>query len=134
MWCGTFQDHRAREEVLTDESWARLEPLVPVRPRRFRHSDRRRADDRAALEGTLCVVRTGIGWNRLPTALFGASGATTTSRHPPGNARSGLLDHLPAKPHSGLITWREGCGGGGRGRPGGLADSTTAVLVGHTSW
>ena len=32
------------------------------------------ADDRAAL------VRTGIGWNRLPTALFGASGATCWRR------------------------------------------------------
>jgi transposase len=65
-----------REEVLTDELWARLEPLIPVCPRRFRYPGRRRADDRAALEGILYAVRTGIGWNRLPTALFGASGAT----------------------------------------------------------
>jgi transposase len=69
-----------REEVLTDELWARLELLIPVRPRRFRHPGRRRADDRAALEGILYVVRTGIGWNRLPTALFGASGATCWRR------------------------------------------------------
>ncbi|GAB3007834.1 hypothetical protein GCM10027184_76810 [Saccharothrix stipae] len=53
-------------EVLTDELWAWLEPLIPLRPRRFRHPGRRRADDRAALEGILYVVRTGIGWNRLP--------------------------------------------------------------------
>ncbi len=69
-----------REEVLTDELWARLGPLIPVRPRRFRHPGRRRAGDRAALEGILYVVRTGIGWNRLPTALFGASGATCWRR------------------------------------------------------
>ncbi|WP_428832542.1 IS5 family transposase, partial [Amycolatopsis dongchuanensis] len=69
-----------REEVLTDELWARLEPLIPVRARRFRYPGRRRADDRAALEGILYVVRTGIGWNRLPTALFGASGATCWRR------------------------------------------------------
>ena len=69
-----------REEVLTDELRARLEPLIPVRPRRFRHPGRKRVDDRAALEGILYVVRTGIGWNRLPTALFGASDATCWRR------------------------------------------------------
>jgi len=75
-----FEDRRVREEVLSDELWARLEPLIPVRPRRFRYPGRRRADDRCALEGILYVVRTGIGWNRLPTALFGASGATCWRR------------------------------------------------------
>ncbi|KOV81845.1 transposase [Nocardia sp. NRRL S-836] len=65
---------------MTDELWARPEPLIPVRPRRFRYPGRKRADDRAALEGILYAVRTGIGWNRLPTALFGASGATCRQR------------------------------------------------------
>lgn len=69
-----------REEVLTDELWARLEPLLPLRPRRFRHPGHRCTDDRAALAGILYVVRTGIGWNRLPTALFGASSATCWRR------------------------------------------------------
>jgi transposase len=69
-----------REEVLTDQLWERLEPLLPVHPRRFRYPGRKRADDRAALEGILYVIRTGIGWNRLPTALFGASGATCWRR------------------------------------------------------
>ncbi|WP_410574739.1 transposase [Amycolatopsis sp. cmx-4-61] len=64
-----------REEVLTDQLWKRLEPPLPLHPRRFRYPGRKRADDRAALEGILYVIRTGIGWNRLPTALFGAAGA-----------------------------------------------------------
>lgn len=64
------------DEVVTDELWARLEPLIPVRERRFRNPGRRRTVDRAALEGILWVARTGIGWNRVPTELFGASGAT----------------------------------------------------------
>lgn len=44
--------------------WEQLEPLLPVRPR------------------AVCYVRDnpGIGWNRLPTALFGASGATCWRR------------------------------------------------------
>lgn len=69
-----------REEIVTDGLWARLEPLIPVPERRFRYPGRKRADDRAALEGILYVVRTGIGWNRLPTAVFGASGATCWRR------------------------------------------------------
>jgi transposase len=69
-----------REEVLTDQLWERLELLLPAHPRRFRYPGRKRADDRAALEGILYVIRTGIGWNRLPTALFGASGATCWRR------------------------------------------------------
>jgi len=68
------------DEILTDELWARLEPLIPVRPRRFKHPGRRRADDRAALEGILWVLRTGVGWNRVPTGLFGVSGATCWRR------------------------------------------------------
>ena len=66
--------------MLTDELWKRLEPLLPARPRRFRYPGRLRTSDRAALEGILFVARTGINWNDLPTALFGASGATCWRR------------------------------------------------------
>jgi transposase len=74
------QDLAMRDEVVTDELWERLEPLLPVRPRRFRNPGRKPADDRAALEGILYVIRTGIGWHSLPTALFGASGTTCWRR------------------------------------------------------
>jgi transposase len=37
-----------REEVLNDQLWERLEPLLPVHPRRFRYPGRKRAGDRAA--------------------------------------------------------------------------------------
>jgi transposase len=66
--------------VITDELWRRLEPLLPVRQRRFRHPGRLRTSDRAALEGILFAARTGVSWNDLPTALFGASGATCWRR------------------------------------------------------
>ncbi len=66
--------------MVTDALWVRLEPLIPVPQRRFRHPGRRRTSDRAALEGILFVARSGIGWNQLPTALFGASGATCWRR------------------------------------------------------
>ncbi|GGQ70774.1 hypothetical protein GCM10010166_45970 [Couchioplanes caeruleus subsp. azureus] len=67
--------------ILTDELWARLEPLLPAPPpRRFRYPGRRRTDYRAALEGILFVMRTGVAFNDLPTAAFGASGATCWRR------------------------------------------------------
>jgi transposase len=68
------------DRVLTDQLWVRLEPLIPTPPRRYRFPGRRRTDHRAALEGILFVVRTGIAWNHLPTATFGASGATCWRR------------------------------------------------------
>jgi transposase len=68
------------DRVLTDQLWVRLEPLIPIPPRRYRCPGRRRTDNRAALEGILFVVRTGIAWNDLPTAAFGASGATCWRR------------------------------------------------------
>ena len=68
------------ERVLTDQLWQRLEPLIPVPARRYRFPGRKRADNRAALEGILFVVRTGMRWNHLPTALFGVSGATCWRR------------------------------------------------------
>jgi transposase len=68
------------DAVLTDELWQRLESLIPVRQRRFRYPGRLPTPDRAALEGILFVARTGISWNDLPTALYGASGATCWRR------------------------------------------------------
>lgn len=68
------------ERVVTDALWLRLEPLLPVPERRFRFPGRCRVDNRAALEGILFVVRTGMRWNDLPTAMFGASGATCWRR------------------------------------------------------
>ncbi len=68
------------DQVLTDELWARLQPLIPIPARRYRFPGRRRTDNRAALEGILFVVRTGIAWNHLPTAAFGVSGATCWRR------------------------------------------------------
>ena len=60
------------EQVLTDQLWKRLQPLIPTPPRRYRFPGRRRVDNRAAVEGILFVVRTGIRWNDLPTSAFGA--------------------------------------------------------------
>ena len=68
------------DRVVTDQLWLRLAPLIPVPERRYRFPGRRRVDNRAALEGILFVISTGMRWNDLPTAMFGASGATCWRR------------------------------------------------------
>ncbi|MDT3446360.1 MULTISPECIES: transposase [unclassified Pseudofrankia] len=61
------------DDVLTDELWDRLAPLVPVRPRRFRYPGRRALDDRAALAGILWILRNDVPWRRLPSGLSGVT-------------------------------------------------------------
>lgn len=51
-----------RDTALTDEQWARIQPLLPV----ARKEGRPRANDRRTLEGILYVLRTGCRWNDLP--------------------------------------------------------------------
>jgi transposase len=57
----------SRERVLTDEQWARIEPLMPSpdgqKSRPFR-------DHRQVVEGIIYRLRTGIAWRDLP-ASFG---------------------------------------------------------------
>ena len=48
--------------------------------RRHRYPGRRPIDDRAALAGIVFVLKTGIVWNQLPTALVGCSGVTCWRR------------------------------------------------------
>jgi transposase len=63
-----------------DESWARIEPLLPVRRRRHRYPGREALDDRAVLCGILFVLRTGVRWERLPAELGFGSGMTCRRR------------------------------------------------------
>ena len=46
--------------IVPDDLRARIEPLLPVVPRRADHPGRRRLDDRKVLCGILFVLYTGI--------------------------------------------------------------------------
>src|SRR4051812_50139695 len=61
---------------VSDELWARIEPLLPAPPR----MGRPRLSDRAALEGILFVLITGIPWRALPRELGFGSGGTCWRR------------------------------------------------------
>ena len=66
--------------IVADGLWGRFEPLLPGRERRFRYPGRKRLDDRAALQGILFVLETGIAWRHLPRELGFGSGSTCYRR------------------------------------------------------
>jgi transposase len=69
------------EDLVPDELWERVEPLLPPsKPRRHRHPGRRPVENRAALAGIVFVLKTGISWNQLPASLVGCSGVTCWRR------------------------------------------------------
>jgi Putative transposase of IS4/5 family (DUF4096) len=66
--------------IVPDELWERIEPLLPVVPRRADHPGRKRLDNRKVLSGILFVLYTGIPWEFLPQELGSGSGMTCWRR------------------------------------------------------
>ena len=64
--------------MVTDELWEEIKPLLPPHPPRPR-GGRPPSSDRAALEGILYVLRSGVPWELLP-AVFGVCGMTCWRR------------------------------------------------------
>ena len=54
-----------RHELVPDEMWAVVEPLLPKEPPKPR-GGRPRVPDRDALRGIVFVLRTGLPWEMLP--------------------------------------------------------------------
>ena len=67
------------DDVLTDELWQRLAPLLPPRPRRFRYPGRHLVDDPTVLAGIVWVLRHDVPWRQLPVS-FPVSGVTCWRR------------------------------------------------------
>ena len=62
------------EDLIDDDFWTLIEPLIPTRslPER-RSAGRPRAPDRAVFSGIVFVLRSGISWTLLPQELgYGA--------------------------------------------------------------
>jgi len=66
--------------IIDDELWTLIEPLLPKPKRRDNERRGRRVSDRAAINGVLFVLRTGMRWNHLPSAPGFGSGATCRRR------------------------------------------------------
>jgi transposase len=63
------------KELVSDELWAQIKPLLPVaKRRRFRYPGRKPLDERKVLTGIIFVLRSGIPWAMLPKELGCGSG------------------------------------------------------------
>ena len=70
-----------RADLVPDDLWERVAPLLPPAPeRRRRYPGRLRVPDRAALAGVLYVLRTGVAWRDVPAETVGCSGVTAWRR------------------------------------------------------
>ena len=67
------------KELVTDELWGVVEPLLPEEPPKPK-GGRPRVDDRAALTGILFVLKSGIPWEMLPQEMGCGSGMTCWRR------------------------------------------------------
>ena len=67
------------KELVSDELWAVIEPLLPAEPPKPK-GGRPRLSNRKCLTGILFVLRTGIGWEDLPQEMGCGSGMTCWRR------------------------------------------------------
>lgn len=66
-------------ELVSDELWEIVEPLLPEEPPKPQ-GGRPRVDDRAALTGIVFVLKSGIPWEMLPQEMGCGSGITCWRR------------------------------------------------------
>ena len=67
------------KELVTDELWEAIEPLLPEEPTKPK-GGRPRIDDRQALTGIIFVLKSGIPWEMLPQEMGCGSGMTCWRR------------------------------------------------------
>src|SRR5919205_3313622 len=67
------------KELVPDELWNTIEPLLPEEPPKPK-GGRPRVDDRSALAGIIFVLKSGIPWEMLPQEMGCGSGVTCWRR------------------------------------------------------
>lgn len=68
------------KELVSDELWDHIEPLIPKRERRFRYPGRKPINDRKALTGIIFVLISAIPWEMLPKEMNCGSGVSCWRR------------------------------------------------------
>ncbi|WP_409351339.1 IS5 family transposase [Streptomyces decoyicus] len=72
---------RVVDDLVPDDLWERIAPLIPARPpRRYRFPGRKPVEDRVALAGIVYVLRKGVTWADVPAERIGCSGVTCWRR------------------------------------------------------
>jgi transposase len=106
-WCVS-----AKPWIVSDELWARIEPLLPLWPELS--PGPRPVEDRLCLQGILYVLYNDIRWHHLPPELGFGSGQTCWRR--PGRWQEArVFDRLHrlllAELHAaGDLDWSRACG------------------------
>ena len=67
-------------ELVSDELWEQIEPLLPPVPPPSPKGGRPPVENREALTGIVFVLRTGIPWQALPKEMNCGSGSTCWRR------------------------------------------------------
>ncbi len=67
-------------DLVPDDLWERVAPLLPGRPRWFRYPGRLPVDDRAAFRAVVCVLCKGVSRRGVPAERIGYSGVTAWRR------------------------------------------------------
>ena len=67
------------KELVTDDLWETIEPLLPPEPPKPQEG-RPRVEDRAALSGIIFVLKSGLPWEMLPQQMGYGSGVTCWRR------------------------------------------------------
>jgi transposase len=68
-------------DLVHDDLWERIAPLIPVRSaRRHRYHKRLPVSDRVALADIVYVLRKRVAWRDLPIQVVGCSGVTARCR------------------------------------------------------
>lgn len=68
------------KQIVCDELWEIVEPLIPEVERRYRYPGRKRIPNREVLTGILFVLKSGIPWEELPQEMGCGSGVTCWRR------------------------------------------------------
>src|SRR5215218_4856894 len=76
---GSGQVEDMAKELVTDELWEIIEPLLPPEPPKP-EGGRPRVENRAALTGIIFVLKSGIPWEMLPQEMGCGSGVTCWRR------------------------------------------------------
>src|SRR5215207_7808763 len=122
------------KELVTDELWQTIEPLLPPEPPKLQ-GGRPRIDNRAALTGIVFVLKSGIPWEMLPKEMGCGSGMTCWRRlkewheagveSPPQNSYELHGHREPHRVVAGVVGLGKRCGSRGARR----SDRTQRIEV-----
>ena len=88
------------DDLVPDELWALVEPLLPAPPRPPYGGRHRTISDRACVAALVFMARASTPWALLPAKELGCGSATTCWRRLDEWARAGVFEQLQA-----LLLW-----------------------------